>query len=105
MEKVFNKLVRDKIVQKIENNGEKAFTRILDDKEYILELYKKLNEECLEVVNSKDNTLEELADVLEVIMSIAKYHNISFDDVIKMCDEKRSKRGGFDEKIFLIKTE
>ena len=41
MEQIFNKLVRDKIPDKIEKNGEVAVTRILDDEEYREELYKK----------------------------------------------------------------
>ena len=42
MEQIFNKLVRDKIPDKIESNGEKAITRSLNDEEYRIELYKKL---------------------------------------------------------------
>ena len=45
MVQIFNKLVRDNIPNIIENNGEKAITRILSDKEYRVELYKKLLEE------------------------------------------------------------
>ena len=45
MVQIFNKLVRDNIPNIIENNGEKAITRILSDKEYRVELYKKLLED------------------------------------------------------------
>ena len=41
--KKYNKLVRDKIPEIIENDGRKAKVRILSDEEYIAELYKKLN--------------------------------------------------------------
>ena len=104
--KIFNKLVRDNIPNIIENNGEKAITRILSDKEYRVELYKKLLEESQEVINSQDteDILEELADVLEVLKSIAELENRNLDDVIEIANQKRLKRGGFSKKIFLEKT-
>ena len=106
MVQIFNKLVRDNIPNIIENNGEKAITRILSDKEYRVELYKKLLEESQEVINSQDteDTLEELADVLEVLKSIAELENRNLDDVIEIANQKRLKRGGFSKKIFLEKT-
>ena len=54
MEKVFNKLVRDNIPDIIEKNNEVAVTRILEGKEYLKELYKKLHEECNEVEMAKN---------------------------------------------------
>ena len=106
MVQIFNKLVRDNIPNIIENNGEKAITRILSDKEYRVELYKKLLEESQEVINSQDteDTLEELADVLEVLKSIAELENRNLDDIIEIANQKRLKRGGFSKKIFLEKT-
>ena len=43
--KIFNKLVRDKIPQIIESNGEKCKIRVLCDEEYLQELNKKIKEE------------------------------------------------------------
>ena len=45
MEKIYNKLVRDKIPEIIENDGEKPIVRVLNDNEYKKELEKKLKEE------------------------------------------------------------
>ena len=106
MVQIFNKLVRDNIPNIIENNGEKAIIRILGDEEYRVELYKKLLEESQEVINSQDteDTLEELADVLEVLKSIAELENRNLDDIIEIANQKRLKRGGFSKKIFLEKT-
>ena len=106
MVQIFNKLVRDNIPNIIENNGEKAITRILSDKEYRVELYKKLLEESQEVINSQDteDILEELADVLEALKSIAELENRNLDDIIEIANQKRLKRGGFSKKIFLEKT-
>ena len=106
MEQVFNKLVRDNIPNIIESNGEVAFTRILSDDEYRIELYKKLLEESHEVINSQggEDTLEELADVLEVLKAIAELNNKKIDAVIEKANQKRLKRGGFEKRIFLEKT-
>ena len=106
MEKIFNKLVRDNIPNIIHSNNEVAITRILSNEEYRLELYKKLKEECEEVIESKTSseTIEELADVFEVLKSIAQLENKSIDDVINVASEKCLKRGGFEKKIFLEKT-
>ena len=105
MEKVFNKLVRDNIPNIIDNNGEVAVTRVLDDEEYKKELYKKLLEEANEVINStEEETLEELADVLEILSSIASLNNKSIEDIIEIARMKREKRGGFQKRLFLERT-
>lgn len=99
-----NKLVRDNIPTIIENNGEKAVTRILSDEEYKDELFKKLLEESNEVITSSDSMLEELGDVLEVMIALAKTEDKSLDDIIEIANKKRIKRGGFEKKIYLVKT-
>lgn len=105
MEKIFNKLVRDNIPNIIDNNGEVAVTRVLDDEEYRKELYKKLLEEANEVINStEEETLEELADVLEILSSIASLNNKSIEDIIEIARMKREKRGGFQKRLFLERT-
>ena len=102
MEQKYNKLVRDKIPEIIKSNGEKPITRVLTDEEYKIELEKKLNEEYQEVLNAmgKDR-IEELADMLEIIKCLAKLENATLDDVIAIANAKSSKRGAFNDKIFL----
>lgn len=105
MKKVFNKLVRDKIPDIIEKNNEIPITKILTDEEYKDSLKEKLLEEYNEVVNASGNELlEELADMLEVIDAIAKTEDKTLNDIIRVKDNKKNKRGGFDKKIFLIET-
>lgn len=105
---VYNKLVRDKIVDIINNNGrdEVAIYRILSDDELKKELLKKLDEEFLELkdaVLSGDNNsiIEECADLIEVIRAI---NNDDLGSVIDRLEEKREKRGGFSKKLFLEKV-
>lgn len=104
--KEFNKLVRDKIPEIILRNGGTPEYEILKDDEYIKMLDNKLLEECNEVLSALDtqDKIEELADLMEVIMAIAKYLKIDFKKLENMRLEKRSKRGGFDSKIFLKST-
>lgn len=102
--KVYNKLVRDKIPQIIENNGRKAVYRYLNDNtEYLNELEKKLNEELNEYQDSK--SLEEMADILEVLFSLCIARGYSVEELLKMREEKAMIRGSFKEKIFLERVE
>lgn len=101
--KVFDKLVRDKIPEMLDKNGGETETKILNDEEYIKCLYEKLKEECNEVIeaDSRKDLIEELADLHEVILSLAKAKNIGMEEIESTRIKKREKRGGFDSKIFL----
>ena len=99
MEKVYNKLVRDKIPQIIKANGEEPITRSLNSDEYKKELYRKLKEEVAEFL--EDENIEELADILEVIHGILNSRQTSFEDLEKIRQAKREKRGGFEGRVFL----
>ena len=44
MKRIYNKLVRDKIPEIIEKNGEKAITKILDNNDYWSSLLEKVKE-------------------------------------------------------------
>ena len=96
----YNKLVRDRIPENINSQeGRKAQYHTLSDEEYLEELNKKLLEEAHEFIEK--NNMEELADVMEVIESIMKFRKIEWEDVKKIGDQKRIKKGGFDNKIYL----
>ena len=98
----YKKLVRDNIPDIIKENGEEPVYRVLSDKEFLVELKKKLLEESNEVINSSDDEmLSELGDLLEVMISLARVYNISLDDIIISSSEKRDKRGSFTKKIYL----
>jgi predicted house-cleaning noncanonical NTP pyrophosphatase (MazG superfamily) len=104
---VYNKLVRDRIPQVIEGTGKQYTTRILDEEEYIKELKNKSFEELNEYVNAKNDkeAIEELADILEIIHALARYHGANLEMVEQIRKEKSEKRGGFKERIFLIEVE
>ena len=100
---IYNKLVRDKIPQIIEESGGKAEIRILSDEEYRCFLETKLDEEVGEY--HQDRTPEELADILEVVYALAAAQGVSKADLLEIYESKHQARGGFDKKILLISSE
>ena len=90
--KIFNKLVRDKIPQIIESNGDKPFTKTLSDEENLKQLNIKLTEEVNEYLT--DNNVEELADIVEVIYGLLNAKNIPIEEFEKIRLNKKNNRGG-----------
>lgn len=95
----YNKLVRDRIPEIIEKDNKSCDIRILEDKEYLEMLDAKLDEELAEY--HKDQNLEELADLLEVIYAAAKARGYSAEELESCRKQKAEKRGGFEKKVFL----
>lgn len=101
--KRYHKLVRDFIPKIIATSGKEAKFEVLDDLQYQKKLNEKLVEECQEWIESE--AIEELADILEVLRAIAKMKGCDWDDVERICLEKKEERGGFDQRILLVQTE
>ncbi|MCI5872504.1 MAG: nucleoside triphosphate pyrophosphohydrolase [Clostridiales bacterium] len=97
------KLVRDKIPEIIRNDGKKPIIEILSDEDYLAELDNKLKEEVAEY--QADKSIEEMADVLEVLFAICEARGHSVDELMRVRESKREKRGGFADKIFWIGNE
>lgn len=97
---ICNKLVRDKIPEIIENAGKAYEIKTLENKDYIISLNKKLQEELEEYYFENDIT--ELADLVEVVYAIIRYKGLSIEEFEKIRLGKRDKRGGFDKRLFLI---
>ncbi len=101
--KVFNKLVRDKIPDKIKGNGETCNIRILDKEEYLEALNTKIQEELKEYLESGE--VEELADLEEVLRAILDAKGVSYDQFENIRLNKVEKRGAFKQRIFLESTD
>ncbi|BCN31675.1 nucleoside triphosphate pyrophosphohydrolase [Anaeromicropila herbilytica] len=97
--KKYNKLVRDRIPEIIEKDGHKAIYHTLSEKDYIQALDKKLLEEVKEY--QADKSLEEMADVLEVLYAICNARGYAIEELEAKRIQKKVERGGFDKKLFL----
>ena len=102
MTKSYNKLVRDLIPDIIRASGAECEVTVLSDEEYLKMIDKKLDEELAEY--HKDESIEELADLLEVIYAAAAARGYTVDELEAIRAEKKEKRGGFEKKILLIET-
>ncbi|CAM3505091.1 MULTISPECIES: nucleoside triphosphate pyrophosphohydrolase [Saccharibacillus] len=100
----YKKLIRNHIPTIIASTGKSSTTRILDEAEYVTELRAKLREEADEyfTASSEADALEELADLLEVIRALAVTHGADPETLEQIRADKAAKRGGFDERIYLI---
>ena len=96
---VYEKLVRDKIPQIIAASGNTCVTEVLPDDAYLRKLDEKLTEELAEYQQSK--SLEELADLLEVMQTVVLVRGYSWEELEQVRAEKYSRRGGFADKILL----
>lgn len=99
----YNKLIRDKNVEIMENKGCKVTYEVLNDKRYREELDKKLKEEVNEYLEAYD--IEEMADVMEVIYAMLDYTGVTMEEVEKVRLEKQNRKGGFKNKIYLKDVE
>jgi predicted house-cleaning noncanonical NTP pyrophosphatase (MazG superfamily) len=97
-----NKLVRDNIPAIVVQNGHVPVTRILEHDEYVEALFDKLSEEVAEA--TQDRTIDELADVQEVLQSIMRALGYSQKAVDAAPVAKRAKNGGFQQQIFLVEV-
>jgi len=97
------KLVRDFIPRIIEESGKSCNYHIADGEEFIQELYTKMTEELNEFI--EDPSIEEAADMYEVLTTICWYHEIQLEHVTKKAAEKKHRCGGFVEGIILESVE
>ena len=95
----YNQLIRDRIPEIIQSSGKTCVTEILSDEDYIRMVDAKLDEELAEY--HKDQNIEELADLVEVIYAAAKARGYSLAQLEAVRAEKASARGAFEKKLLL----
>ena len=99
----YDKLVRDKIPEIIKQNGGSPKVEILNDESYFNALNRKLTEEVAEYLEKY--SVEELADIMEVIHAIAKHKELTMADLECIRLKKLDERGGFDGRISLVEVD
>ena len=95
----YDKLIRDKIPEIIEQSGKKCIVEVMDNDTYIEYLDQKLNEELAEY--QQDKSIEELADLLEVMYAVVAARGYSVEELERIRLEKAEKRGAFEKRLLL----
>lgn len=108
MKKIYyQKLIRDKIPEKMTRVGAAFEIRKLGKKEFEKELLRKVEEEAsgLPKAKNKFELIEELADILDVVEEIKRFKKIKSGEIKKAQKENTRKKGGFKKKIYLVWSE
>jgi len=101
--KIYNKLIRDRIPEIIEKDGNTADIIILSEESFKQAIKEKLIEEATEVLNAdnRDEVLSELADLQEVMDAIKQMYNINTLEVNTIQAVKALQRGKFEKRLYL----
>jgi len=103
---IYNKLVRDRIPEIIQDAGKKYKVSVMDSNEYEKALLSKLLEEVEELIEAKqDERIKEIADVLEVLYSLIDYWKIDGNSVNNKKEQRAIDRGRFQKRIKLLYVE
>jgi predicted house-cleaning noncanonical NTP pyrophosphatase (MazG superfamily) len=103
MRTVYNKLVRDRIPELVRKQGKRCKTDTLTDAQYLVALYRKMEEELAEY--RANPCIEELADLYEVVRAVAAARGYSMQDLEDARAEKERQRGAFGKRTFLLHIE
>lgn len=95
----YHKLVRDKIIERIEAKEETAVFHIADEVEYWAKLKEKLHEEVEEFLEAE--SIEELADIAEVLDAIMTHKGFTKEALATEQRKKADERGAFEKHIIL----
>lgn len=96
---IYNKLVRDRVLEIIRSKGGNAKSHVADDTEYWQKLKEKLLEEAQEFCT--DENPSEIADIQEVLLAIIEHKQFTKEEIERIRQQKWKERGGFEKRIIL----
>lgn len=99
MKVYYRKLVRDAIPEIIRKSGKRCKTESIPHAEYLVALYRKMEEELAEY--RANPCLEELADLLEVIRATAVARGYTVEELESVRAKKAASRGSFERRVYL----
>lgn len=100
----YNKLVWDNVPDLIKEKGKECEVRTLDDDEFEIELLKKVEEEAsaLPETASRQELIDELADVVTVVEYIKSMKNITELELADALERHARRKGRFEKKNYLV---
>lgn len=103
----YNKLIRDNIPEIIEKDNKSCIVTVLSDVQFKAELKQKLIEEAkeLSLAETRDELINELADIQEILDNVRRITKITQEEVIVYQNKKAVKNGRFDKKLLLVSVE
>ena len=99
----YDKLIRDKIPEIISEQQKNFMVEVATEEAGNRYLINKLMEEAGEFANNP--SLEEMADIFEVIDELMLRYKLSFFEVMRAKELKRQERGGFSMNLILKRVE
>jgi predicted house-cleaning noncanonical NTP pyrophosphatase (MazG superfamily) len=102
----FNRLIRDKVRDKLVDKGPIFRIKKLDEVAFERELFKKVGEEGegLIAAKTREEFISEFDDLLYVVEEIKRFKNVTDRELEEIREENFKKKGGFNERLYLYWT-
>jgi len=107
--RVVDKLVRDKILAQMQEQGKKVTFKLLTDpaeqKQKIIEKfgekYKELFEALIRTGGDNDKVVDGIADMIEILNTMTKVRGIPVATLMAKKQEKLTQKGGYDTMTYI----
>lgn len=103
MEKTLQKLVRDKVVQQLQQQGKTVNYRTLSKQEFSIEIETILQDRVKTLLlstNSKDR-LNEVAEILEILNTIVEFDGFTLTNALELTQDKYAQEGAYTKQLYI----
>ena len=96
------KLIRDRVPERVREAGQHNEVRVMTETEYPTALREKVVEEAREVAGAESRAalIEELADLAEVALALARHEGISVEEIQAHMGAKNHSHGSFSARLY-----